>query len=99
LEALLAAHPRVDVTLLTKQGTTALQVAAEEGVSEEFVAALQLATSRYIVQSLTTLARDGSDWPQFNALLSSKCGGDVATNLTALNEVPAGRKWGVLHQV
>jgi len=99
LEALLAAHPRVDVTLLTKQGTTALQVAAEEGATAEFTAALQVATSRFTVQALTSLARDGSDWPQFKALLSAKCGGDVATNLTALNEVPTGRKWGVLHQV
>jgi hypothetical protein len=99
LDALLAAHPRVDVTLPTRQGATPLEVAAGEGASAAFLDGLQRATSRHTVQTLTSLARDGADWPSFYALLLAKGGGDVATNLAALNSVPAGRTWGVLHQV
>ena len=93
LEALLAAHPRVDLKMPTKDGKTAEEVAVEEGADASFLDFLRECVRRQCVQELVSAARDG-EWKAFHALLASS--GVVAADL---NAVPAGRIWGVIHQV
>lgn len=93
LQQVLATHPRVDLTMLTKDGQTASGVAEAEGASPEFLDALRRATDSQHTHSLVSLARDG-EWDQFHALLDEF---DVGTDV--FGAVPPGRTWGVVHQI
>jgi hypothetical protein len=83
----------VDLKMPTKDGKTAEDVAVEEGADASFVDFLRECVRRQSVQELVSAARDG-EWKAFHALLASS--GVTAADL---NAVPAGRIWGVIHQV
>ena len=93
LNELLAAHPRVDLKMRTKDGKTPETVAVEEGANAAFLAGLRAAVGRQNLQDLVSAARDG-EWVRFNSSVA-------ASGLTTaeLNVVPPGRIWGVVHQV
>jgi len=93
LEALLTAHPRVDLKMLTKDGKTAEDVAVEEGADASFLVFLRDCLRRQNLQELVSAAQIG-EWDKFRVLLAS------SSVMTAeLNTIPIGRKWGVIHQV
>ena len=91
LEALLTAHPRVDLKMRTKDGKTAEEVAVEEGADASFLGFLRDCVRRQTVQELVSTARDG-EWEDFHVLRAGVVTAD-------LNTVPKGRSWGVIHQV
>mmetsp|Transcript_71647 Transcript_71647/g.135105 ORF Transcript_71647/g.135105 Transcript_71647/m.135105 type:complete len:379 (+) Transcript_71647:91-1227(+) len=104
LNQLLTCHPRVDCKLLTRDGKAVEAVAAEEGAGAAFLLALRALVARQDVQELVSLARDG-EWVKFNSLhaaaaaAASSSSGPTGGLSAMINAVPAGRKWGVLHQV
>ena len=93
LQELLAAHSRVDFTMLTKDGQTATQVAEAAGASPEFLDALRRATDTQHTHSLVNLARDG-EWDEFHARMD-----EFGVGADVFGVVPAGRTWGVVHQI
>ena len=93
LEAILTAHPRVDLKMLTKDGKTAEEVAVEEGTDASFLGFLRDCMRRQGVHELVSAAQAG-EWEKFSALLASS-----SVVAAELNTVPIGRKWGVIHQV
>jgi len=93
LEQLLNLHPRVNLKMVTKSGQTPLEVAQEEGASNDF---LEYLNERMRVQShhdLANLARGGR-WPRLFERLNAD-----PLPLEIVNSVPQGRIWGILHQV
>jgi hypothetical protein len=93
LEAILTAHPRVDLKMLTKDGKTAEEVAVEEGADASFLGFLRDCVRRQSVHELVSAAQAG-EWEKFSALLASS-----SVVAAELNTVPIGRKWGVIHQL
>jgi hypothetical protein len=93
LQELLAAHPRLDLTMLTKDGQTAIQVAEAEGASPEFLEELRRATDTQRTHILVSLARDG-DWDEFHARSE-----EFEVSPAVFGVVPAGRTWGIVHQI
>ena len=93
LQELLAAHPRVDLTMLTKDGQTAPQVAEAAGASTEFLDSLRRATDTQHTHSLLNLARDG-EWDDFHARMD-----EFGVGADVFGVVPAGRTWGIVHQI
>ena len=93
LETLLAAHPRADLKMLTKDGKTVEEVAVEEGADQPFLDYVRECVRRQSVQELVNAARDG-EWEKFDVLLAGS-----GVGAPELNAVPSGRIWGVLHQV
>ena len=91
----------MDLKLLTKDGKTADEVAVEEGTGasgilpsyQAFLGSLRECVRRQSVQELVSAAREG-EWERFHALLGSS-----GVGAAELNTVPAGRSWGVIHQV
>jgi hypothetical protein len=93
LEALLTAHPRVDLKMLTKDGKTPEEVAVEEGADALFLGFLRNCVRRQNLQEIVSAAQAG-EWKTLHALLASS-----SVVAAELNTVPIGRKWGVIHQV
>eukprot|EP01043_Picozoa_sp_COSAG02_P050642 COSAG02_NODE_5231_length_4520_cov_70.095454_2_plen_371_part_00 len=93
LQDLLATHARVDLTMLTKDGRTAAEVAGAEGASPEFLEALLRATDIQHMHNLVNLARDG-DWDDFHARLD-----EFDVGIDVFGVVPPGRSWGIVHQI
>jgi len=93
LRRALEKFPRIDLNLKTKQGTTVEDIIAEEKHSEAFTNLLNEKLASQTHQEIVSAARDG-DWYTFKALLNSP-----RMTLEALNSVPPGRTWGVIHQI
>jgi hypothetical protein len=83
----------VDLKMLTKDGTTAEEVAVEEGTDASFLGFLRDCVRRQSIHELVSAAQAG-EWEKFSALLASS-----SVVAAELNTVPIGRKWGVIHQV
>lgn len=115
LERLLQLHPRVNLKLPTRDGQSAVDVAVQRGGggASPFVAYLRRRLLVQTHHELVNKARDGQ-WPAFFAQLltadtttttTTGPAGDNNKNSTpvldvaTVNSVPAGRIWGILHQV
>ena len=95
LEFLLEMHPRVDLKMKTKDGQTVLDVAQGEGANASFLGYLNQRLLSQSHHELINKARDGV-WPAFLHQLQSSTPVIPEENI---NTVPAGRLWGVIHQV